>query len=160
MANQPSAIAEVATQPRRSIVADMAARYGMDPQAFEATMRATVMPPNATREEFAAFCVVAKKYGLNPITREIFAMQKQGGGLLPIVCVRWLGEHSEQPPAVRRHGIHRPCQLTGDGRGDHLSHSSARTARIRSRRQSISSNASAKPRHGTNGRAGCCGTRR
>lgn len=74
-------------QPRRSVIADMAARYGMDPQAFEATLRATVMPPTASREEFAAFCVVAKQYGLNPITREIFAMQKQGGGLIPIVSV-------------------------------------------------------------------------
>ena len=86
--------------PRRSIVADMAARYGMDPQAFEATLRATVMPPTASREEFAAFCVVAKEFGLNPITREIFAMQKQGGGLQPIVSVDGWCEHSEQPPAV------------------------------------------------------------
>lgn len=74
-------------QPRRSVIADMAARYGMEPEAFEATLRKTVMPSTASREEFAAFCVVARQYGLNPITREIFAMQKSGGGLQPIVSV-------------------------------------------------------------------------
>ena len=47
---------EIATTPRKSVVLDMASRYGMEPSAFEATLRATVMPADkeVTREQFAA----------------------------------------------------------------------------------------------------------
>src|SRR5215216_3446861 len=73
--------------PRRSITADMAGRYGMEAAAFEQTLRATVVPKGATREEFAAFLMVAKEHGLNPVTREIYAFPKKGGGIQPIVGV-------------------------------------------------------------------------
>lgn len=48
---------EISTTPRKSVVLDMASRYGMEPSAFEATLRATVMPADkeVTREQFAAF---------------------------------------------------------------------------------------------------------
>lgn len=79
---------QVATiEPRRSLIADMAGRYGMEPKAFADTLRATVVPKNASNEEFAAFLLVAKEYDLNPITKEIFAFPKQGGGIQPIVSV-------------------------------------------------------------------------
>lgn len=74
-------------EPRRSITVDMAARYGMEPGAFEQTLRATVLPGNASKEEFAAFLMVAKEYQLNPITREIYAFPKKGGGIQPVVGV-------------------------------------------------------------------------
>jgi hypothetical protein len=70
-----------------SIMAAMADRYGMRPDAFEATLRATVIPSTASREELAAFLLVAKEYHLNPITREIYAFPKKGGGIQPIVGV-------------------------------------------------------------------------
>jgi phage recombination protein Bet len=81
-----NAIATV-DSPRPSLIATMAARYNMEPQTFAATIRATVVPKNATNEEFAAFLMVAKEYGLNPITKEIYAFPKQGGGIQPIVSV-------------------------------------------------------------------------
>lgn len=74
-------------EPRRSLIADMAGRYNMEPKAFADTIRATVVPKTATNEEFAAFLMVAKEYNLNPITKEIFAFPKQGGGIQPIVSV-------------------------------------------------------------------------
>ena len=77
----------VATIPQPSIMAAMAERYGMRPDAFEATLRATVIPSNASREEVAAFLLIAKEYGLNPITREIYAYPRRGGGIQPIVGV-------------------------------------------------------------------------
>jgi phage recombination protein Bet len=73
--------------PRRSLIASMADRYGMEPKNFEATVRATVMPANTSNEEFAAFLLVANEYGLNPITKEIFAFPKKGGGIQPVVSV-------------------------------------------------------------------------
>lgn len=74
-----------AQQPR-SVTIDMAHRFGMEPAAFEATLRATVVPGNCSKEQFAAFLLVAKQYDLNPITKEIFAFPA-GGGIQPIVSV-------------------------------------------------------------------------
>lgn len=73
--------------PKRSLIADMAGRYNMEPRAFSDAIRGTVVPKNATDAEFAAFLMVAKEYNLNPITKEIFAFPKQGGGIQPIVSV-------------------------------------------------------------------------
>ena len=44
-------------------------------------------PITGTREELAAFLMVAKEYELNPITREIYAFPKKGGGIQPIVGI-------------------------------------------------------------------------
>jgi phage recombination protein Bet len=65
----------------------MAERYGMEPGPFEATVRAICMPQQHTREEFAAFLLVAKEYRLNPLTKEIYAFPKRGGGIVPIVSI-------------------------------------------------------------------------
>jgi len=82
-------MSNVATLPveRQSLIASMASQYNMDPKAFAATVKSTCMPANASNEEFAAFLMVAKDYGLNPITREIYAFPKKGGGVQPIVGV-------------------------------------------------------------------------
>jgi len=72
---------------RQSLIASMASQYQMEPKAFGDTIRSTCMPANATNEEFAAFLMVARQYGLNPITREIYAFPKKGGGIQPIVGI-------------------------------------------------------------------------
>lgn len=72
---------------RRSIVATMAEKYGMEPAAFEQTIFATVMPSGATREQCAAFLVVSDQYELNPFLMEIYAFPTKGGGIRPIVSV-------------------------------------------------------------------------
>lgn len=72
---------------KRSVLLTMASRFGMEPAAFEATVRATCGCAGATREEFAAFLLVANEYGLNPVTREIYAFPKKGGGIQPIVGI-------------------------------------------------------------------------
>jgi phage recombination protein Bet len=82
------AIREATDTPRQvSVIAAMASAYGMRAEAFEATLRATVVPKACTREEFAAFILVAKEYKLNPILKEIYAIPKKGGGIQPIVGV-------------------------------------------------------------------------
>ncbi len=80
-------IAEVSPPQHRGVLADMADRYQMNPQAFEATLRKTVMPANVTREQFAAFLMVAKKYDLDPITKQIYAFPAKGGGIQPVVSI-------------------------------------------------------------------------
>lgn len=83
---------------KRSVLLAMADRYGMEPAAFEATVRATCGMAGATREEFAAFLLVANEYRLNPATREIFAFQKKGGGIQPIVSIDgWLNLANSHP---------------------------------------------------------------
>ena len=51
----------------------MAERYGMMPQALYNTLRKTVFAAARNDAEFDALCLIAKQYGLNPITKEIYA---------------------------------------------------------------------------------------
>lgn len=95
------ALATTSAAPR-SVLVDMSGRYGMEPGAFEATVRATCMPDNgrqqATREEFAAFLLVAREYKLNPITKEIYAFPRKGGGIVPIVSIDgWISLVNSHP---------------------------------------------------------------
>jgi len=82
----------------KSVTTIVANRYGMEPAPFEQTLRKTVVPDNCTREEFAAFLVVANEYNLNPITREIYAFPKKGGGIQPIVSIDgWMNLMNSHP---------------------------------------------------------------
>lgn len=74
-------------QDRKSILLSMATKFGMEPAAFEATVRATCGCEKATKEQFAAFLLVANEYGLNPVTKEIHAFPTRGGGIQPIVGI-------------------------------------------------------------------------
>ena len=77
----------VATTERpKSVTLDMADRFGMDAGAFEATLRQTVFR-EGSREEFAAFLLVAKNYNLNPLVKEIYAFKAKGGGIVPVVSI-------------------------------------------------------------------------
>lgn len=78
---------EIAVKEAPSIIQDMATRFGMDKRAFEATLKATVVPANVSNEQFVAFLLVAKQYNLNPITKEIYAFPAKGGGIQPIVGI-------------------------------------------------------------------------
>lgn len=78
---------DIVTKEPPSIIQDMATRFGMDKRAFEATLKATVVPANVSNEQFAAFLLVAKQYNLNPITKEIYAFPAKSGGIQPIVGI-------------------------------------------------------------------------
>ena len=81
-------VATIEQHPRkRSLIDTMSAGYQMDPVNFARTVKATCMPPNASDEDFAAFLMVAHQHGLNPVTREIYAFPKKGGGVQPIVGI-------------------------------------------------------------------------
>lgn len=77
----------VAKIEKKSLIVDMAGQYGLEPTMFKDTVRATCGLANSTNEEFAAFLMVANTHGLNPITREIYAFPKKGGGIMPIVSI-------------------------------------------------------------------------
>lgn len=77
------------TAPKPGLLASMASRYNVEPAKFMATLKATVMPSNkpVSDEEFLAFCAVAYEYGLNPLTKEIYAFPDKRGGITPVVGV-------------------------------------------------------------------------
>ena len=77
----------VSINEKRSVLRTMSERYGMEPMPFEKTLRATVVPNNCSQEQFAAFLLVANQYGLNPVTREIYAYPSRNGGVVPIVSI-------------------------------------------------------------------------
>lgn len=72
---------------KKSILNAMADHYGMEKEAFEATLRATVVPANVSPAQLAAFLLVAKEYNLNPIIKEIYAYPAKSGGIQPIVGI-------------------------------------------------------------------------
>lgn len=93
-----SNLATIAPPRPKSVTMDMADRYGMEAPTFERTLRATVFPANAPVEEFAAFLLVAKQYSLNPITKEIYAFPKKGGGIVPVVSIDgWMNLINSNP---------------------------------------------------------------
>ncbi len=88
------------TEQRRSLLQAMAATYQMEPGAFLATIKATVMPSaNATNEQVAAFLAVAHQYRLNPFCREVFAFPGKSGGIQAVVSVdgwsKLINEHED-----------------------------------------------------------------
>jgi len=83
--NQQQAVTE-----RKPIgaVGALAESYQMDAVAFAQTVKATVFPNGqATNEQLAAFCIVAKEYGLNPFTKQVYAFPSKGGGIVPMISV-------------------------------------------------------------------------
>jgi len=105
----------IATQPqdRKSILLTMASKFGMEPKAFEATVRDTCGCKGATPEQFAAFLLVANEYGLNPVTKEIYAFPTRGGGIQPIVGIDgWITMANNHP---QFDGIEHRDQLDANG---------------------------------------------
>lgn len=88
----------ITTRPT-GIVAALALKYEMDPTAFAQTVKATVFPNGqATNEQLAAFCAVAREYGLSPFTKQVFAFPNKGGGITPMVSVDgWVSMMNSHP---------------------------------------------------------------
>ena len=72
------------------LVEDLALSASLSPEEFRSTLLNTVMPGNVTEAQLMAFLMVAQKYDLNPITKEIYAFPSRGG-INPIVSIDgWL----------------------------------------------------------------------
>lgn len=71
---------------RPSAIQAMASRLNISPGNLQKTLLDTVFK-NASESEFAALIVVANEYGLNPLTKEIYAFPAKGGGIVPVVSI-------------------------------------------------------------------------
>lgn len=66
---------------------ELASQLGVPANQICGLLRQSVMPPNTSDADFLAFLQVAARYRLNPFLREIYAMPKKGGGIIPIVGI-------------------------------------------------------------------------
>ena len=68
----------------------LAERVSVAPAELEQTLMQTVFK-GATKAEFMMLIAVANKYDLDPFVKEIYAFQKKGGGIVPLVPIDgWL----------------------------------------------------------------------
>lgn len=89
----------LATQntPRVSALAVMGQRLNVDPAKLHQTLKATVFA-KANDEELLALVVVANEFGLNPLTRQIYAFPAKSGGIVPVVSVDgWIAMVNNHP---------------------------------------------------------------
>ena len=70
----------------KSIVKDMAEKYGMDTAAFTKVLMSTVMPSGTKPEQVAAFLIICNRYDLDPFSNECWAYPDRGG-VKPMVGV-------------------------------------------------------------------------
>lgn len=83
--------------PKLSALNLMASKFSVEPDKLLGTLKATVFK-GATNEELLALVVVANSYGLNPLTKEIYAFPAKGGGIVPVVSVDgWIRMANDHP---------------------------------------------------------------
>ena len=68
-----------------SLIATMAARFGVESDRMLTTLKATAFKGDVTTEQMMALCIVANQYGLNPWTKEIYAFPDKQNGIVPVV---------------------------------------------------------------------------
>ncbi len=79
-------LATIQPQQKSSALAVMASRFNVEPAKLLSTLKSTVFK-NATDDELLALVVVANEYGLNPLTKEIYAFPAKGGGIVPVISI-------------------------------------------------------------------------
>ena len=85
------------SKPRNALEA-MASRLQVSPAGLKETLLNTVFSGCRNDSEFIALTVVANEYGLNPLTKEIYAFPAKGGGIVPMVSVDgWIRIMNEHP---------------------------------------------------------------
>ena len=83
--------------PKLSALNLMASKFSVEPDKLLGTLKGTVFK-GASNEELLALVVVANTYGLNPLTKEIYAFPAKGGGIAPIVSIDgWIRMANDHP---------------------------------------------------------------
>jgi phage recombination protein Bet len=83
-------------QPRATALGIMADRLSVDPSKLLDTLKATCFK-GASNEEMLALVAVSNRYGLDPLTKQIYAFPSKGG-ITPVVSVDgWLHILNSQP---------------------------------------------------------------
>lgn len=77
-----------------SALALLSNKLAVNESEMKSIVMRTIMPnggKGVTEEQFLSFISVANEYGLNPLTKQIYAFPTRGGGIQPIVSIDgWL----------------------------------------------------------------------
>lgn len=91
-------VATIATA-KNSVLVRMAERFGVDANKLHATLKATAFRGEVSNEQFMALMIVADQYGLNPLTKELYAFPDKNNGIVPVVGIdgwaRIINEHQQ-----------------------------------------------------------------
>ena len=95
----------VASPAKKSLVTKFADKFHVEPNKLMGILKATAFKkrsqndPDITEEQLAALLIVADQYGLNPFTKEIYAVPDKQNGIVPVVGVdgwaRIINEHPQ-----------------------------------------------------------------
>ena len=84
-------------QKQTSALAVMAGKFNVEPAKLLETLKNTVFR-GASNDELLALVVVSNEYGLNPLTKEIYAFPAKGGGIVPVVSIDgWIRMMNDHP---------------------------------------------------------------
>lgn len=90
--------AVVNQQSGTSLLQRMGQRYGVDGGKLYQTLKATAFKGSASDEQLMALMIVADQYGLNPLTKEVYAFPDKNNGIVPVVGVDgWARIINENP---------------------------------------------------------------
>jgi phage recombination protein Bet len=88
---------QLTTTAKPSALATMAGKFNVDPAKLLGTLKNTVFK-GASDDELMSLVIVANEYGLNPLTKEIYAFPAKGGGIVPVVSIDgWLRMMNDHP---------------------------------------------------------------
>jgi phage recombination protein Bet len=88
---------QLTTTAKPSALATMASKFNVDPGKLLGTLKNTVFK-GASDDELMSLVIVANEYGLNPLTKEIYAFPAKGGGIVPVVSIDgWLRMMNDHP---------------------------------------------------------------
>ena len=90
---------QLATAPQKqtSALVVMASKFNVEPAKLLDTLKNTVFR-GASNDELLALVVVSNEYGLNPLTKEIYAFPAKGGGIVPVVSIDgWIRMMNDHP---------------------------------------------------------------
>lgn len=91
-------LATTEPQQKQFAVGLLADRLNVDKGKLLSVLKATVFRDARNDEELYALAMVANTYGLNPLTKEIFAFPAKGGGIVPVVSVDgWIRMVNDHP---------------------------------------------------------------
>lgn len=107
----------VQTQPAQQqlLIPKMANRFGMERETFEAVMKNTIMPANATNAETVAFLAICDRYGLDPFLKHIHCFfDKRSDRIMPIISIDGWSFMVNQHPQYD--GVEFDYMQDGDGK--------------------------------------------
>ena len=85
--SMPRAEERIVVRKKMNALEELADKLKVDPEGLKKTLMKSVFKNISEPEDFVSAIIVANKYNLNPILKEIYAFPARGGGIIPIVSI-------------------------------------------------------------------------